>query len=593
MSEVALTDVAYAETTIPSAPALDDERTDVQQGKVADRAERFEFQGVELWLSRPPIRTATVTDMAYVDGELIVAGMSNEEFSSTLRRIPFPFAGEVADTQLEIFHVSHGKWETAAPIRTFVPYEGGASILASYTCTPLVHFSLGDITPGTRAKGRTVAELGWGNQPLDMVSFTQGGEEYLLVAHSRHPLMKISCRDIDAQDALTEPKEPVGVPFEALDVPGVVRLATLDADHVLTLQRRRGRRPPPALPEDRVAVARASRAASTDVVARLGARRAAASTGSRRARARRDFATLPRDALARELPVFASRAARRPRRRTHRAGARQPSRADARRVPLRRHRASPSPHGFPLLRGRSYSVVVGGQRLTVELPGPDGRTEPTVVAVHPTRPGRPPQPAPLLRRVLRSDERGRGGALRGGGRRIGWTRSTARCSTWIPSCGTRGRRRLTVLFDPARLKRGLAPHREAGYPLRRGEPVSLVVDATMRDARGSPARHRRRATSSQSAPTSGLGSIPSPGTWSRSRRVRAARSVCRSGARSTTRCSRSASWSSTTAVRIVRGRRRVRRTPTRRGCSCPTPRGRESGTASSSTRCSRTCAGTQ
>ena len=63
--------------------------------------------------------------MAYVDGTLVVAGMSNEEFSSTLRRIPFPFTGEVSDNNLEIFHVSHGKWETAAPIRTFVPYDGG------------------------------------------------------------------------------------------------------------------------------------------------------------------------------------------------------------------------------------------------------------------------------------------------------------------------------------------------------------------------------------------------------------------------------------------------------------------------------------
>jgi len=169
LGEVDLTDVPCSETSIPSAPGSDDERLDVQQGKAPD-ADAFTYNGVELWIRRVPIRTATVTDMAYVDGELIVAGMSNEEFSSTLRRIPFPFAGDVSDTQLEIFHVSHGMWETAAPIRTFVPYQDGASILASYTCTPLVHFPMGDITPGARAVGRTVAELGWGNQPLDMVS---------------------------------------------------------------------------------------------------------------------------------------------------------------------------------------------------------------------------------------------------------------------------------------------------------------------------------------------------------------------------------------------------------------------------------------
>src|SRR5687767_11965510 len=121
--------------------------------------------------STPPCRTSTVTDMAYVDGALLVAGLSNEEFSSKLRRIPFPFRDEVTDNNLEIFHVSHGQWETAAPIRTFVPYEGGRSILASYTCTPVVHFPLTDLMPGTKTVGRTVAELGAMNQPLDMVSF--------------------------------------------------------------------------------------------------------------------------------------------------------------------------------------------------------------------------------------------------------------------------------------------------------------------------------------------------------------------------------------------------------------------------------------
>ena len=58
-----------------------------------------------------------------------------------LRRIPFPFperADSVTGNNLEIFHVSHGKWETAAPIRAFVPYQDGRSILASYTCTPVV-----------------------------------------------------------------------------------------------------------------------------------------------------------------------------------------------------------------------------------------------------------------------------------------------------------------------------------------------------------------------------------------------------------------------------------------------------------------------
>jgi hypothetical protein len=49
-------------------------------------------------------------------------------------------------------------------------------------------------------------------------------------------------------------------------------------------------------------------------------------------------------------------------------------------------------------------------------------------------------------------------------------------------------RRLTVLLDPARIKRGLAGHQNYGYPLRAGEPVLVVVDGGFRDARGLPLR---------------------------------------------------------------------------------------------------------
>jgi hypothetical protein len=48
------------------------------------------------------------------------------------------------------------------------------------------------------------------------------------------------------------------------------------------------------------------------------------------------------------------------------------------------------------------------------------------------------------------------------------------------------RRRLTVLLDPARIKRGLPAHRQAGYALRTGASFSLVVDREFPDARGVP-----------------------------------------------------------------------------------------------------------
>jgi hypothetical protein len=237
IGDVPLQDVRFSRIAIDDAPAADDERRDVRLAEDREDAEDLDVRGIHLRVAREPLRSVTVTDMAYVDGTLLVAGASNEEFSSTLRRIPFPFEASAASNSLEIYHVSHGRYETASPLRTLVPYGGNTSILASYTCTPVVHFSLADLQPGTLAKGRTVADLGAMNTPIDMVAYSRQGEEYLLVSNIRHPLLKIACRDIDQQPALTEPREPVGVPREALPHQGVTRLANLNGTFVLMLQR--------------------------------------------------------------------------------------------------------------------------------------------------------------------------------------------------------------------------------------------------------------------------------------------------------------------------------------------------------------------
>ena len=190
----------------------------------------------------------TVTDICYVDGILLVAGASNEEFSSTLRRIPFPFDGTSQRNSLEIFHVSHGKYETAAPIRTFVPYENNTSLLASYTCTPVVRFSLQDLEDNTHLMGNTVAELGAHNRPLDIVSYKVKGDEFLLISNANHPLTKIACQNIDTQDSLTIPDRSLddnrdgplsplsGVPRTELPHPGVRKLANINGSAVLMYQ---------------------------------------------------------------------------------------------------------------------------------------------------------------------------------------------------------------------------------------------------------------------------------------------------------------------------------------------------------------------
>ncbi|HEY3116240.1 MAG TPA: hypothetical protein VGK54_05820, partial [Chloroflexota bacterium] len=102
--------------------------------------------------------------------------------------------------------------------------------------TPVVHFSLKDFQPNTQVKGRTVADLGAGNTPIDLVAFKRDGDEYLLISNTRHPLLKIASKDIDKQEGLTEPKQPLGVPRESLSQQGVSLMANLNGSYVLMMQ---------------------------------------------------------------------------------------------------------------------------------------------------------------------------------------------------------------------------------------------------------------------------------------------------------------------------------------------------------------------
>jgi len=60
--------------------------------------------------------------------------------------------------------------------------------------------------------------------------------------------------------------------------------------------------------------------------------------------------------------------------------------------------------------------------------------------------------------------------------------------TMEPELWDRERRRLTLLLDPARIKRGLVPHEEAGYPLIEDVPIIVTFDTEFRDTAGRPLR---------------------------------------------------------------------------------------------------------
>ena len=127
-------------------------------------------------------------------------------------------------TSVEIWHGSHGKFETQAPIHTFVPYKikGEQFILASYTCTPLVKIPVSALKPGIKVKGTTIAELGSGSRPLDMISYTKDGHDYFLMSNSNRGVMKIAVDNLDGYKPITTPSDIAGVPYEIIkDLGGI------------------------------------------------------------------------------------------------------------------------------------------------------------------------------------------------------------------------------------------------------------------------------------------------------------------------------------------------------------------------------------
>lgn len=215
ISEFELDNVKHSKVLLPNAP----------DAAATDRRGRS-------------LRLQAITDLAYVDGKVFVAGLSNEEFASTLRSIPYPFSSADKGSGVEIFHGAHGRFETHAPIRTFVPYEiqKEAYLLAAYTCTPLVKFPVSALKPGAKVVGTTIAELGNRNRPLDMIIYTKDGTDFILMNNSSRGVMKMSTEKIHTFGGITEKTDVSGLPYETIaELKGVQQLDKIDDEHAVIL----------------------------------------------------------------------------------------------------------------------------------------------------------------------------------------------------------------------------------------------------------------------------------------------------------------------------------------------------------------------
>ncbi|MDX2149815.1 MAG: hypothetical protein SFV54_03705 [Bryobacteraceae bacterium] len=186
-------------------------------------------------------RADAVSDLRFANGKLYVAGLSNEEFASTMRVYDYPFASAGSMVRLEVYHGAHGKWETESPVRSFLPQtiNGKNYLLTSYLCTPVTLFALDDLKDKAHVKGTTIAELGFGNHPVDMVAYRSQGKDWVVIVNTTRGLKRISAEELaKAHAPITKPVEQdAGAKFEQVRGAGVLAMENFGEKHVLLLQR--------------------------------------------------------------------------------------------------------------------------------------------------------------------------------------------------------------------------------------------------------------------------------------------------------------------------------------------------------------------
>ena len=185
--------------------------------------------------------------MAFIDGRLYVAGLSNEEFASKLRSVAvsvqrdrprherrdLPRQPRAARDAVAGLHVRavHGQ-RRAAPHRR-LPVHAAREVPGR------------SLKPGAKVRGTTIAELGAGNRPLDMILYKKDGKEFLLMSNNSRGVMKIPTADF-AHARRRSPRrstaETAGVAYETIAAMTGHRAARPARRAALDRHRARGRR---------------------------------------------------------------------------------------------------------------------------------------------------------------------------------------------------------------------------------------------------------------------------------------------------------------------------------------------------------------
>jgi hypothetical protein len=158
-------------------------------GKVAEfPLENVKFTSYSLAVPKG-IAVTKVTDIAWADGKIVASTQATDKFSSRVFTIdPATTDGAAKQISTKTYHTGHNRWETSAPLRALMPYieNGKASVVGTFTCTPIVKYSINDAKDDDQVVGTSVVELGQGNTPRSMFTYEKDGKKYILVSVGRN-----------------------------------------------------------------------------------------------------------------------------------------------------------------------------------------------------------------------------------------------------------------------------------------------------------------------------------------------------------------------------------------------------------------------
>ncbi len=148
---------------------------------------------------------------------------------------------------------------------------------------------------------------------------------------------------------------------------------------------------------------------------------------------------------------------------------------------------------FPLQPGLSYKAIYGGTSAILRVPKVERQPTARIDRIYPTADRLPSNQLKLYLHF--TEPMSKGEAFR----RIHLIDDTGKTvadpfleieeELWDPAM-----RRLTILFDPGRIKRGLVPHNEVGPALLEGRRYHIDIDQDWPDAHGTPLASAHRKT---------------------------------------------------------------------------------------------------